>query len=188
VTTAKPILLDVASELRSERLFLRAPRAGDGEVIFPSVRESLTELKPWMPWAKDEYSQADAEEWCRRTAAQFLSREQLQFLIFLDDGATHIGNMGLFKFVWDVPSCEIGYWLHTKHVGRGYMTEAVNALTTFAMTTLKTARVQILTDDRNARSYRVAERCGYQLEGILRSDSRTSDSTLRNTRVYSRIA
>jgi RimJ/RimL family protein N-acetyltransferase len=182
-----PLLLEVPAQLTTARLLLRSPRAGDGAVVWPSVRDSLVELKRWMPWAKDDYAPHDAEQWCRASAAQFITRQQLQFLMFRSDSLQHIGNIGLFRFNWDVPSCEIGYWLHAAHRKRGYMSEAVHALTALAFETLDAVRVQLTTDDRNEGSWRVAERCGYELEGVMRNDCRTSQGTLGNTRMYSRI-
>ncbi len=182
-----PILLDIPSELTTERLLLRTPRAGDGEIIFPVVRESLAELKPWMPWATDDYNQAGAEEWARRSASQFLSREQLQFRIFLRDGDMYLGNVGAFKFNWDVPCCEIGYWLRTSHTRQGYMTEAVMGLNQMLRDFLKMNRLEIRCDARNIASRRVAERSGYTLEGILRNDSLAVDGTVRDTCIFSRV-
>lgn len=182
-----PILLEIPGELGTERLLLRTPRPGDGALVWPSVRDSLAELKQWMPWAHDAYGPDDAEEWCRKSAAHFHLREQLQFLVLDRETGHHLGNVGMFKFNWAVPSCEIGYWLHTGHTGKGYMTEAVRGMTRMAMEVLQAARVQILADDRNMRSWKVAERCGYTLEGVFRFDSRAPDGSLRNTRVYSRI-
>ena len=49
-----PILLDIPQELTGERLVLRVPRAGDSVMVWPSVRDSLKELKIWMPWATDD--------------------------------------------------------------------------------------------------------------------------------------
>ena len=65
-----PLLIDLPEELFSSRLRLRVPRAGDGAMVFASVRDSLAELKPWMPWAKDAYSVEDGETWCRKSAAE----------------------------------------------------------------------------------------------------------------------
>jgi RimJ/RimL family protein N-acetyltransferase len=48
-------------------------------------------------------------------------------------------------------------------------------------------RIEIRTDNRNQRSGRVAARCGFQLEGVLRHDSRHVDGTLRDTRVHARL-
>jgi len=174
-------------ELNGERLTLRVPRAGDGAIVYPSARDSLAELKQWMPWATDAYNQQSGEEWCRKAAANFLSREQLQFLIFLQPDSRHIGNVGAFKFNWDIPSCEIGYWLHTAHTRRGYMVEAVGILKEMLRSRIHVRRVEIRCDAENLKSRRVAELAGFQLEGILRNDSMTVGGRLRNSCVFSWI-
>jgi RimJ/RimL family protein N-acetyltransferase len=87
-----------------------------------------------------------------------------------------------------VPKGEIGYWLSSGRTGPGLMREAVNALTELLIGSLKFNRVEIQADVHNHRSHRVAELCGYQLDGTLRCDSLAPDGSLRSTRVYSRIA
>jgi ribosomal-protein-serine acetyltransferase len=183
-----PILLDIPSELRGERVVLRVPRAGDGAIVYPSVRESLAELKRWMIWATDEYSEQGAEEWCREAAANFLARTKLQFLIFSLADGWHLGNVGAFDFKWDVPSCEIGYWLHSGHIGKGYMTEAVGILAKMLRETLGMARMHIKSDARNLKSRRVAELAGFQLAGVLRKDSVAVGGGLRDSCIYSSIS
>jgi RimJ/RimL family protein N-acetyltransferase len=182
----KPLLLDVPQEIVTERLFLRAPRFGDGAMVLETVRASLPELKRWMPWASDGYALEDAEEWCRRNAGKFLSREEFQFLIFSKQG-DHLGSVGVFRFEWSVPRCEIGYWLGTAHCGQGFMTEAVKGVTKLAIDLLHCERVEIRTDGRNERSRRVAERAGFLLDGLLRNEGRDIEGCLRDMAVFSRI-
>jgi ribosomal-protein-serine acetyltransferase len=182
-----PLLLDIPHELNSERLRLRSPRAGDGAITSATVRESLAELKTWMPWATDDYNEQSGEEWCRKAAADFLSRHQFQFLIFLREKDRHIGNIGAFKFNWEVPSCEVGYWLHTAHTNHGYMTEAVGVLLAMLRSRVHVRRVEIRSDAENLRSRRVAELAGFQLEGILRNDCLAVGGRLRNTCIFSWI-
>jgi RimJ/RimL family protein N-acetyltransferase len=57
----------------------------------------------------------------------------------------------------------------------------------FAFTHLRAARVELITDEENTRSRRVAERCGFTLEGVLRHERRAEDTGLRNTCVYARL-
>jgi ribosomal-protein-serine acetyltransferase len=182
-----PLLLDIPPELNGDRLFLRSPCAGDGAITSATVRESLAELKTWMPWATDDYNEQSGEEWCRKAAADFLSRHQFQFLIFLGPEGHHIGNIGAFKFNWDVPSCEVGYWLHTGHTNQGYMTEAVGVLLAMLRTRIHVRRVEIRSDAENLRSRRVAELAGFQLEGILRNECLAVSGRLRNTCIFSWI-
>ena len=106
-----PLMLNIPDQLQTQRLLLCAPRFGDGKIICATVLASLAELKAWMLWATDTYSQDDAEQWCRRGAVRFLSREELSFLLF--QGSHHVGNLSLFGINWKVPCCEIGYWLST---------------------------------------------------------------------------
>jgi ribosomal-protein-serine acetyltransferase len=47
--------------------------------------------------------------------------------------------------------------------------------------------VEIRMDAGNERSWRVAERAGFRLEGVLRGDSLTPAGELRDTRVYARV-
>ena len=184
----EPLLIDVPAKLRTKRLLLRCPRPEDGQIVLPSVRQSLAELKAWMPWAHDEYGLADAESWCRKCAAEFTLRSNLQYLILWPETREHLGNIGAFRFDWKVPRGEIGYWLRTDQTGKGLMSEAVDGLTHLLLDTLKFNRIEIHTDDRNQRSSRVAERCGYVLEGTLHNDLRLKDGSLRNTRIYTRTA
>jgi len=182
----EPMLLDVPTELATQRLLLRVPRTGDGTLIFPGIRESLSELKPWAPWAKDDYSESDAELWVRTAAAAFLKREIIDMLIFSRVDGRHLGSIGFHHFEWDVPKCEIGYMLRTKETGQGFMAEAVGAMLGLAAS-LKMRRVESRPDVENEKSRKVTERAGFQLEGTLRDSVRAPDGKLCSECVYARI-
>lgn len=180
-----PLMYDVPEEMHTDRMRLRVPRAGDGALVYPAVRSSIAELHPWMPWARLDYSQADAELWCRKSFVEFHARSQLQYLMLVGD--QHIGSLGAFAFNWDARSCEIGYWLRSDRVGQGYMTEAVTALSDLVASVLKIHRVRIQCDPRNRRSAGVATRCGFVLEGTMRHDARDPSGAHRDTHVFSRL-
>ena len=178
----EPLLLDIPSELTTARLRLRVPRPGDGATVTPLVRASLAELKPWMPWATDGYAERDGEVWSRRMAGRFLLRQEVPFLIY--DGERHVGNVGLFDFRWDVPQCEVGYWLGTPFVGRGYMAEAVRAVVDLAFATVGVRRVVLQCNAANGRSRRTAERAGFSLEGVRRQCERDPAGELADACLY----
>lgn len=52
---------------------------------------------------------------------------------------------------------------------------------------LEANRIQIRCDALNSRSYRIAERAGFTLEGTLRKDSCGPDGSLRDTMVFSKV-
>jgi len=182
-----PFQLDVPDRIDTPRLILRVPKPGDGEPIASSVRESLPELKQWMPWASDGYNVENAEDWCRRMAANFILRTETQYSIYNRDGA-HGGSLGAFQFDWNIPGCVIGYWLRTSWCGQGLMAEAVNALTAMLFTRMHMKRIQLHCGDLNVRSSRLAERCGFRLDGVIRLAEKAHTGELRNTRTYSKLA
>jgi RimJ/RimL family protein N-acetyltransferase len=181
-----PILLDIPEVIESERLILRCPRAGDGRAVFESAEASRAELNPWMPWSLKQTFE-DAEKYARRAQAEFIMRESLAYLIFRKSDSAHVGNTGLHRIDWDVPRFEIGYWCRTSMSGNGYISESTTTLERFAFDFLKARRVEIRVDDRNEKSWRIPERLGYMLEGVLRNDNLNTSGEVRSTRVYAKV-
>ena len=187
-----PVLIEVPERIETERLILRCPRPGDGPTVNEAERETRAELKPWMPWAHVEKSLDDSEAYCRRMQARFLLREDLVMFIFERDvmgrEGRFLGGTGLHRIDWTLRGFEIGYWRRTGCGAQGYVTEAVRALADLAFGTLGVVRLEAVIDEANAASRRVAERCGFALEGIHRHDRRAADGGLRNTCIYARLA
>ncbi|MEZ4608379.1 MAG: GNAT family N-acetyltransferase [Deinococcales bacterium] len=180
----------IPEELRSERLILRGARASDSNSIYQAVRLSLPDLKQWMPWATDDYSLAGCESNLRQAAQKFSDRSDMRFLAFEKSTGQFVVSSGLHpcdnhsSIAWEVPKFEIGYWCVSSYCGRGYVSETVRALSRFAFEHLNAARIQIRCADDNVASARVAENCGFVLEGIHQNDSRNPDGRLCSTRVY----
>jgi ribosomal-protein-serine acetyltransferase len=182
-----PLLLDLPGQLVTERLVLRAPRPGDGAEVCRAVRESHSELRPWMPWAQKRSTVEVSEAFCREANANFAARKDLPLLLWLKDRPVVVGGSGLHRIDWSIPKFEIGYWIRTRFAGQGYATEAVRAIARFARRTLKARRIEIRMDTRNRASWRLAERAGFVLEGTLRQDARNPDGRLRDTRIYAKV-
>lgn len=186
-----PVLLDLPSAIETERLVLRPPRAGDGPVLFSAVTESLPELRRFLaslPWVAVEQTIESSEVYCRTAQANFVARKDLPFLLIERATGQLVGAAGLHRAVWTTPKVEVGYWGRTSTSGNGFISEAVVALTKFAFSHLGAVRVELITDEENNASRRLAERCEFKLEGILRNERRAPDGTLRNTCIYSRLS
>jgi RimJ/RimL family protein N-acetyltransferase len=184
----RPILLDIPDAFESERLLLRAPRPGDGGALNQAVIDSLAELRPWMRWAMEAPSLAESEEVVRRAGVKYLAREDFMLLLWCKESGELVGASGMHRLDWETPAVEIGYWVRTSMRGKGYITEAVHAITTIAFEVIGAQRIEIRCDEQNVRSAAVARRAGFALEGILRSEQRNHLTLkLRNTMIFARI-
>lgn len=187
-----PLLLDIPERLDGERTVLMAPRAGLGAEMAVVITQSLAHLRPWMPWAQEAPSAESAELVVRRMQADFIARRDLCFHIYArrPDGSAGrlLGGCGLHRIDWAVRKFEVGYWIRPEAAGQGHVSEAVRLLTVLAFGPLDARRVEIRCDTRNTRSRAVAERCGFELEGVLRCDSVGVDGRPRDTCVYAQVA
>lgn len=187
----EPVLIDVPERLETARLVLRPPRRGDGAALNAAVLASAERLQSWMPWAMSLPSPDDSEAWCRRQHARYELREDLTLLVLTKGSAGAdgelVGATGLHRLDWTLRTFETGYWLRDGCEGRGYMSEAVNAVVAMAEGVLAARRVEIRCDTRNVRSVALAERCGFALEGVLRQDSVTPAGEPRDTNIYARV-
>ena len=186
-----PLLIDLPEGFETARLAIRAPRAGDGAALLPALDESLPQLRRFLaslPWVAAEQTLESSEVFCRNAHANFVGRKDFPFLIFEQDSGEIAGVVGLHRVNWGVPKAEIGYWVRTSRAGRGYIGEAVEALCAYAFEHFRAVRLEIVTDEENIASRRVAERCGFALEATLRHERRSPAGDLRNTCIYGRLA
>ncbi|MBM7569268.1 GNAT family N-acetyltransferase [Paenibacillus sacheonensis] len=183
-----PLLLDIPTQFETERLLIRLPRPGDGRVVHAAIQASINELRPWLPFAQQDQTEEDVESNLRLAYAKFIQREDMRLLIFNKADGSFIGSAGLHNPNWDVRKFEIGYWIDTRHSGKGYMTEAVEGITVFAFTELLARRVEIRMDALNERSQAIPMRLGFWHEGTLRNDDMSADGTrVRDTYIYAMI-
>jgi RimJ/RimL family protein N-acetyltransferase len=82
---------------------------------------------------------------------------------------------------------ELGYIVADWARGRGVATEALRRLSEWAFGELEAERVELLISLDNAASKKVAERCGYVREGVLRS-LYFKQGRREDTEIWSRLA
>jgi RimJ/RimL family protein N-acetyltransferase len=110
------------------------------------------------------YTARDARDFIR-TARKM--RPETFFAIAVDGMA--IGGIG-FVLLPDIErvSAEVGYWLGEPFWGRGIATEALTAVTRYAVAQHGLSRLFALPFAHNTSSCRVLEKAGYVVEGHLR--------------------
>ena len=90
-------------------------------------------------------------------------------LFALEDAGEFVG-LGMSPDIDQVErTAELGYIVAPAARGRGMGTAALSALTEWGFGTLGMLRLQLYISTENVPSQRVAQRCGYVLEGVLRS-------------------
>lgn len=163
---------DLPKQIKSERVILVKPCPPTFKLakeIFEKVDQSRKNLREWLPWVDGTKRPEDRYSWLVNGAQKnWETGAGYAYLIRDKKTLSLLGVIDLMDYSEKHKSAEIGYWLSCDAVGHGYMTEAVKALENAAFKK-GLNRIVIRTDTQNVRSSNVPKRCGYYLEGTLRS-------------------
>jgi RimJ/RimL family protein N-acetyltransferase len=109
------------------------------------------------------------------------------FVIESKDSGEVLGDCGMHNGESRCQRAEIGYCLARQHWGRGYMTEAVDALIEYGFNKVGLRRIEAGIDPRNVPSIHLAERLGFRREGYLREHWVTGEGEVADTVLYGLI-
>src|SRR5262249_25099244 len=109
------------------------------------------------------------ESWLGSYENAWLDGTRAGFAIRTRSDQAVIGFAGIVELHLEQREGEIGYAIKPEGRGRGAATGAVSLLTRWGLEELGLERLELLIDVRNTASERVAERCGYRLDGVLPS-------------------
>lgn len=151
-------------ELELERSTLRSWREEDVETLakYANNRKIWRNLRDSFPFP---YTLETAEDWVAIASSQ---EPETNFAIVVDGQA--VGGIGL-ELQEDVfrKSAEMGYWLGEPFWGRGIVSEAVVALTSWGFENIYLERIFAGVFSWNPGSVKVLEKAGYVHEATLRN-------------------
>ena len=159
--------MNSSTEVTDGTIVLRPFRLDDAAQVYKAVRESLTDLKPWMSWAYDAYSQQDAENFIQIARARWEERSLFAFAIVDALRGDILGGCSLSHIHPIYHYCNLGYWVRTLRQGAGIAGQAAKLAARYGFELGGIIRAEIVVAVGNKKSIRVAEKVGAHYEGIL---------------------
>jgi RimJ/RimL family protein N-acetyltransferase len=154
--------------LSDHAVTLRRWRASDTDQMVAGFSDALCQQFSWPrveAYTKAHALENFAEQECARLRGEGLS------LAVVDAGNLDRvwGAASIYDVNLDEGRAAVGYWLAPEVRGRGIAMRTVRLLAGWAFDQLAVARLELTCSPDNAASQRVAERCGFVREGVLRS-------------------
>jgi RimJ/RimL family protein N-acetyltransferase len=153
--------------IRTERLILRPPRLSDAEAAYE--RRSLPEVARYQDWEMP-YTRERADRSTAKATAMDGPVDGEGWSITVVDAAAPEDILGdlYVEIKWGGRCGTFGYTFHPDHWGRGYATEAAQAIVRYFFTDIGVSRVEASLHPGNTPSARVLEACGLIFEGLTR--------------------
>lgn len=150
--------------LRGFKVTMRPIEMSDAEKLQMWINdpELRTFLGQYMPMGL-----ADEKKWI-----ESMSQNKNHIVLMIEVDGEAIGTMGLHNINWKDRTAVTGSLIGNKNChGKGYGTDAKMTLLKYAFDELGLRKIKSEVQATNERSRRCLERCGYKLEGTLRSET-----------------
>lgn len=154
-----PLLPEI---IETRRLRLRKPKTTDASRIFAAYGQDpdVAHYMIWRPHTEVEQTL----EFIRGCLESWEGEDRLSYVI-VHEG--HDEPIGMVDARLHEHMVDIGYVLAKSEWGRGFMTEAIEALVNKLLSTAGVYRIQATCDIENKASRRTLEKSGFKQEGRL---------------------
>jgi ribosomal-protein-alanine N-acetyltransferase len=140
---------------------IRPQRVSDAKRFFKILSNPNFLYLPAKPKTLEE-----EKEFLRLNSEKRKNRTEFNFSIIYN--GKHVGAIGIRVDQFRTYIGEIGFFVDEKYWGKGIATQALKELEEFIIEKTNLKRIEIRMAKKNMASQRIAIKCGYQNEGILR--------------------
>jgi len=175
------------ARIGTARLILRCWRRDDAPLLKAALEPSLDHLTTWLRSAADEPSDLhEIASRLERFSSEFSRGVGFAYGIFDASESEVVGGAGLLPRIGP-GALEIGYWVRVDLVGRGFATEAADALASAGLGLPQVDRVVIRVDPDNTASVAVARKLRFRYLERRREEVEPGGAS-RDTLVFERSA
>jgi ribosomal-protein-serine acetyltransferase len=135
------------------------------EAVHALILNNLDRLRKWEAWAQSDSTIEGLQTYTRMLLDQFANGLSVPAVIIQDGRPVGTASLTIDEYLG---AGELGYWIDAAAEGRGLVRRACTALIAYGKER-GLERFEIRTAVDNERSCRLAERLGFQREGVLRA-------------------
>jgi RimJ/RimL family protein N-acetyltransferase len=163
------VVLEVPVSGRRPALLLRPWGRQDAAALIDIYRDPVMRRSARNPVMTEQ----DAYRWLDAQRQGWADGGRLSFAVLDGETASVLGHVILKDYATGNDSAEVGYWTAVAARNRGVASQAVEMLTTWAFESFTTAGLrclELLHQQDNLASCRVAQKAGFALTGVLPAD------------------
>lgn len=109
------------------------------------------------------------------------------YVIIDNSSVKIIGFLDLKNIDWSIPKSEMGCYIDEDYAGKGITTKAFSLFCDYCFDKFAFKKLYLRTHQQNVAARRVAEACGFELEGTLRKEYKTTAGEVVDLMYYGRL-
>jgi ribosomal-protein-serine acetyltransferase len=114
-------------------------------------------------------------------------RTYFPFIIIDNTDNSFIGYIDLKSISWNIPKAELGCFFDENYAGKGIATKAMQLATNHFFNEFGIKKLFLRTHPSNTSARRIAEKSGFEVEGLIRCDHITTAGEIVDLLYYGKV-
>jgi RimJ/RimL family protein N-acetyltransferase len=111
-------------------------------------------------------------------------KQYYPFILIDNSTNNFVAFIDLKNVDWSIPKTEIGCFTDEKYAGKGFTTKAIKHFIEFCFEHFKFKKIFLRTHNSNKVAQSLALNCGFELEGTIRMDYKTTSGEIVDLMYY----
>lgn len=129
----------------------------------------------------------DTINYCSQIQQRIQDKSYLPYMITDTTTNAFIGLVDVKNIDWNVPKAELGSFIDSNYESQGITTKATRLVVDYIVKEYKFIKLLCRANSRNKGSIAVILKSGFELEGTIRKDYRTTKGEIVDLNYYGRI-
>jgi RimJ/RimL family protein N-acetyltransferase len=161
---------------------------GQSELFFNLINDNRERLEDFFAGTVSKTKTLEAAlDYCKEIAQKIESKNYFPYMITDVSCNKMIGLIDVKNIDWNVPKAELGAFIDKAHESKGVVTKAADLVVDHLIETHQFKKLLCRANSRNKGSISVILKNGFELEGTIRNDYRTTKGEIVDLNYYGRV-
>jgi ribosomal-protein-serine acetyltransferase len=175
--------------MKFDNFYIRLITVDDQNEFYALIDRNRTRLEAFFAGtvAKTR-TLSDTKNYVSEIVDKAAQKTYLPFLLINSSNKSVVGFIDIKNIDWNIPKGELGCFIDEEYSNQGISTKALKVFTEFCFSNYGFNKMFLRTHQSNLSAKKVAEASGFELEGIIRRDYKTTTGELVDLLYYGKLS
>ncbi len=174
--------------MKFDNYTIRLVETSDFEAYFDMIQKNRSRLERFFAGTVSRTNNLkDTLTFLKVMKEGFELKTYFAYVIIDEQSASMMGFIDLKNIDWTVAKSEIGFFIDADYAGKGITSKALDLFCQFCFDTHGFQKIFLRTHESNLAARKVAEKSGFEIEGTLRRDYKTTSGELVDVLYYGKL-
>ncbi|SHJ20933.1 GNAT family N-acetyltransferase [Aquimarina spongiae] len=165
--------------IKFENYIIRPIENSDLALYFDLVERNRKRLEDFFTGTTSRTkSKEDTEVFLAEMIKRREAKTYFPFVLVNSETQDFIGFFDLKNIDWSIPKTEMGCYTDKDFTGKGITSKAMKYFVKYCFEKLRFKKIFLRTHESNKAMQIIAEKCGFEKEGVIRIDYKTTSGEL----------